>query len=71
MRNPKTLSANEQLELIKRLKNGSQAEIRTYISSLKQSFGKYGQSLHASRKIIDSAMKTGSLTDVLYKSREQ
>jgi len=62
MRNPKTISANEQLELIKRLKNGSQAEIRTYISSLKQSFGKYGQSLHARRKIIDSATLLSKIT---------
>jgi len=71
MQNPKTLSANEQSELIKRLRNGSQPEVQTYVASLKQRFGKHAQSVHAGRKVIDSAMNKRSLTDVLYQSREQ
>ena len=45
-------------------------EIRTYISSLKQTYAKYHLSLEAGRKIIDDAMKNASLTAVLYEARE-
>ncbi len=71
MRNSKTLSPNEQLAAVKRVHGLSEPEIRTYISSLKQSYVKYRLPLDAGRTIIDDAMKTTSLTDVLYESREQ
>jgi hypothetical protein len=70
MRNSKTLSANE-MQAAKQLQKLSDPEIRAYISSLQRDYAKYRQPLNAGRKIIDDAMKTASLTDVLYESREQ
>jgi hypothetical protein len=70
MRNSKTLSPN-QIQAVKRLQKFIDPEIRTYISSLQRDYAKYRQPLKAARKIIDEAMKTVSLTDVLHESREQ
>lgn len=71
MRNTKTMLPGEQLETTIRVLALAEPEIRAYISSLKQQYGKYRLSLEAGRKVIDDAMKTASLTAVLYEAREQ
>ena len=71
MRNSKTISAEARSELVKRLQDGNESEIQAYISALKRDVAKYAQPLRDGRKIIDDAMKTASLTDLLRESREQ
>lgn len=71
MGNSKTLPPNGQPDTITRVQCLAEAEIRVYISSLKQSYAKYRMPLDAGRKVIDDAMKTALLTNVLYESREQ
>ena len=71
MRNSRTISAEARSELVKRLQDGSESEIRAYISALKQGIAKYARPFQAGRKVIDDAMKTASLTDLLNESREQ
>lgn len=67
----RTVSRNGQLDTLIRLQSLTQPEIHAYISSLKQTYAKYEMPFAAGRKIIDDAMKTASLTQVLYEAREQ
>jgi hypothetical protein len=69
MRN--SISVEARAELVKQLQGGNEHEIRAYISALKQRVAKYAQPLKAGRKVIDDAMKTALLTDLLHESREQ
>ena len=71
MRNSRTISAEARAELVKRLQDGNEHEIRAYISALQQHVAKHAQPLQAGRKVIDDAMKTVPLTDLLHESREQ
>jgi hypothetical protein len=71
MRNSKTISAEARAELVKRLQDGNEHEIRAYIAALQRHIAKYAQPLQAGRKVIDDAMKAASLTDLLHESREQ
>src|SRR5215813_11048272 len=43
MRNSRTISAEARSELVKRLQDGSESEIRAYISALKQGIAKYAR----------------------------
>jgi hypothetical protein len=42
----------------------------SYVSDLKARFGKYARPAAEARRIVDEAMGASSLTELLYKSRE-
>src|SRR5262249_20981246 len=71
MRNSKTISSEARSQLVRRLQEGDEREIRAYVSTLRQSITKYAQPLDVGRKLIDDAMKSASLTDLLHEIREQ
>jgi ribonuclease HII len=71
MRDSKTISREARSALIEQLQEGHNHEIRAYFSELKQSVAKYDQPLQAGRRVIDDAMKTASITEILRESREQ
>ena len=63
--------AGGQNEMLVRIQNLAEPEIRAYVSSLKHRYGKDRMPLEKARSVIDDAMGHRTLTELLYETREQ
>ncbi|MBI2917798.1 MAG: hypothetical protein HYY01_07355 [Chloroflexi bacterium] len=57
--------------LVLRLQALAEPEVASYIASLKKRFNRYAMPIDEARKVVDSAMGTRTLTELLHEAREQ